>query len=501
MIRKLLLCTIAISTSVLAAPGDLDTSFDTDGKLTNPIGGGVALLQQPDGKLVVTGTVPSFTNQDVQIVRYHLNGTLDTTFSGDGKASTAIGFDDIPYALIQQPDGKLVAVGYSVDTYYNKRGVMVLRYNSDGNLDGSFGSGGKLVETHNYNEEGIGIIRQSSGKLVVGVTNYSQFLLARYTSNGVLDTTFAGAGRVSTSFDSATASPSMLLEQADGKLVLAGGAAQVTGNSDFALARYTANGELDTTFDGDGKVVTQITTADDGITALVQQPDGKLIAAGSSTVAGQRDQALVRYNTDGSLDTTFGNAGMVITDVVANLADNPSNSLVLQADGKLVFASTSVNGSVQSYSLVRYNSNGTLDTTFGNGGKILTTLSTTSWVKGLIQQQDGKLVAVGSASNGSTKYFGLARYLSGQADTDGDGLVDWLDTDNDSDGILNAADVFPLDATEWLDTDSDGIGNTADPDDDNDGTPDVMDPLPLQAHFNLDGQYRGAVIQDSSHQP
>src|SRR5438067_413471 len=280
-----------------------------------------------------------------------------------------------------------------------------------GSLDTTFGTGGKVTTSFSGSADMNALMVQPDGKLVAAGWDASQsaFGLARYNTSGSLDSTFGTGGTVSTPIGIDTYGASALVLQSDGKLVAAGDAWKDTVDADFAVIRYTANGSLDTAFGTGGKVTTAIGSGDDGASALVRQPDGKLVAAGYASVSSTYDLALVRYNTDGSLDSTFGTGGKVTTPVGS--AGDYVNALVFQSDGKLV-AAGNTEASTRDFVVVRYNATGTLDTTFGTGGKVTTAVGTGDDVAfALALQPDGNLVAGGYAANAGTDAFALVRYL------------------------------------------------------------------------------------------
>jgi uncharacterized delta-60 repeat protein len=223
----------------------------------------------------------------------------------------------------------------------------------------------------------------------------------------VLDRSFGAGGKVTTDVTGSTDGANAPVVQADGRLVAAGWSL-----ADFGLARYHPDGRLDTSF-GIGGIVTTDVGDPDEASALVVQPDGKLVAAGSAaTFQGEMaDFALVRYHRDGSLDPSFGTGGIVKTDFGA---DEGVGALILQADGKLVAAGASTNEtrvgpSTRAFALARYHRNGRLDTSFGTGGKVVTTFPGTASAGALVGQPDGRLVAAGSARIDDAD-FALARY-------------------------------------------------------------------------------------------
>ena len=295
-------------------PGSLDTTFGTDGKVTTNFSAddsGNAVALQPDGKIVVAG----YTNTNFAVARYNADGTLDTTFDSDGKVTTAIGSGtDKGYALGLQPDGKIVVAGESHNG--TDKDFALARYNANGTLDNTFGTvdsgqtrlGYATTTIGSADDVAYGLALQPDGKIVLaGQSNNGSnldFALARYNANGTLDTSFGTGGKVTTAFGNGIDSISAVALQPDGKIVVAG-----YTNTDFALARYNANGSLDTSFSNDGKVTTDLGTAFDAVYAVALQPDGKIVAAGEILTA----FGLARYNADGSLDTTFGEDGKVTT--------------------------------------------------------------------------------------------------------------------------------------------------------------------------------------------
>ena len=411
-----LIATLIAAAAASAAPGSLDSTFGAGGKTTTSFGTGsadiYALVLQPDGKMVAAGWDGS--QSAFALVRYNANGSLDPTFGTSGTASTPIGIDTSgASALVLQSDGKLVAAGNawkdSVDADF-----AVVRYNTNGSLDATFGAGGKVTTSIGSDEDdAYALALQPDGKLVAaGVTLNGfrwDFALVRYNANGSLDTTFGTGGTVITSIGTDGTGASALVLQPDGKLVAAGTTTNDGSAYDFTLVRYNANGSLDATFGTGGKVTTPIGIGDNSVSALVLQADGKLVAAGYALIAGTYDFTLVRYNTNGSLDATFGTGGKVTTPVGS--AGDYADALLVQPDGKLV-AAGNVEGSDRDFAVVRYNADGSLDGSFGTGGKVITPIGSSSDVAfSLVLQPDGKLVAGGYATNGSNDDFALVRYL------------------------------------------------------------------------------------------
>ena len=289
---------------------------------------------------------------------------------------------------------------------------------ASGGLDPSFGVGGKVTTSFSgFDQEAASAVAiQADGKIVTAGEGGHTFALARYETNGSLDATFDGDGKVTTEFGSNAVAYAIAIQKKDGKIVVAGG----SSNDGFVLARYNTDGSLDETFDDDGK----LTTGFGNVAGAVEiQPDDKIIAAGLKADSSENAFALARYNSDGSLDTTFGGDGMVTTNhggLYGATGDYGVNDIVLQADGKIVAAG--MGGLASDFLLARYDTDGDLDPTYGTGGLAFTEFGGYDEANALVIQPDGKIVAAG-LGNGR---FALARYKTdGTLDTgfDGDGKV------------------------------------------------------------------------------
>ena len=228
-------------------------------------------------------------------------------------------------------------------------------------------------------------------------------------ADGDLDTTFDSDGKVTTAIGSGTDRAFSVAIQSDGKIVVAG-LSNNGSNDDFALVRYNTDGTLDTNFDSDGKVTTAIGSGNEQALSVAIQSDGKIVAAGRSSNGSNDDFALVRYNTDGTLDTTFDSDGKVTTAIGSGT--ETAYSVAIQSDGKIVAAGFSFNGSNNDVALVRYNTDGTLDTNFDSDGKVTTDIgSYNDYARSVAIQSDGKIVVAGFSNNGSNDDFALVRYL------------------------------------------------------------------------------------------
>jgi uncharacterized delta-60 repeat protein len=413
--------------------GSPDLTFDGDGKVTTPIGSAddaaYALALTKDGKIAVAGSTFNGSDNDVAVVRYNGDGSPDPTFDGDGKVTTAIGSgNDEAFAIIQQDD-KLVVAGYSSDG--SSDDFALVRYTSTGSPDSKFGGDGKVTTSiGDGDDQADALAADSSGRLVAAGYSFDgssdDFALVRYKSNGALDTFTSQAGLVVSPLGSGDDAANALVlqtSQNQRKPVVAGSSWNGS-DDDFALARFNGDGSLDLSFGTGGSVTTPIGAGDDEAHALAVQRDRKLVVAGSSWNGTDNDFALVRYLPDGSPDPAFDGDGRVTTPFGSG--DDVVYAVVVQKDGKLVAAGSSRNGSQDDFALARYNPDGSLDASFGIGGKVTTAIGSGGVARALVVQKDGKLVVAGGASNGANDDFALVRYLPGGSPDlafDGDGQV------------------------------------------------------------------------------
>jgi uncharacterized delta-60 repeat protein len=287
----------------LASTGVLDTTFDGDGRLTTAWTGtsiAYAMAIQPDGRMVAAGTSNQGVSPDFAVARYLNDGSLDTSFNGTGKWTMNVnGGADWVRDMVIQPDGKIVVVSSS-------SGIDVVRLNADGTLDTSFDGDGWAHTA--LADDGYDVELQADGKIVIAgreTAPDNRFTVVRLNTNGSVDTTFDGDGLAVIDFGAGSDIAYALVVQPDGKLVLGGQAGN--GFLDFGLVRLNTNGSLDTSFDGDGKAQISVSAGNDTGQGMVLQPDGKLVLVGSSSVHGV---TLLRVNADGSIDTSFSGDGI-----------------------------------------------------------------------------------------------------------------------------------------------------------------------------------------------
>lgn len=401
--------TTAASGGGAGGAGTLDTTFNGTGKLTMSLGttydAPSAIAIQSDGKVVVAGAMGS-TTRSFAVVRYNTDGTLDTNFNGTGIVNTPVLGGGYGIDLVIQPDGKIIVVGM------NNNDFAVIRYNTDGSLDTTFNTTGIVyTDIAGDYDQAWGVALQPDGKIVVvglggSATSSHNFTVVRYNANGSLDTTFNTTGIVtmalSTNFDESI----KVAIQSDGKIVVIGRTDNDNTNYDFAVVRFTSAGALDTTFNSTGIVITPIGAVGDTAMGVVIQPDGKLVIAGYAGMgATGSDITVVRYNTNGSLDTSFGTNGIVTSDF-GSIYESAS-ALALQSDGKIVVAG-SLYATMSVFGVVRYNTDGTLDTSFnGTGYTAIDVLAT--------RPDYGAAIAI-NPSNGKIYVAGASLQIAGDQD-------------------------------------------------------------------------------------
>ncbi|HEV8623968.1 MAG TPA: Ig-like domain-containing protein [Acidimicrobiia bacterium] len=307
--------------------GSPDSSFDGDGKLTTDFGGyegASAVAIQSDGKIVVAGYT-SGASDDFAVARYNSNGSLDTGFSGDGKLTTDFGGYEGASAVAIQSDGKIVVAGYTSGASDD---FAIARYNSNGSLDTGFSGDGKATTDFGGYEGASAVAIQPDDKIVVaGHTSGASddFAVARYNTNGSPDSSFDGDGKLTTDFGGYEGASAVAI-QSDGKIVVAGYTS--AGVEDFAVARYNTNGSLDSGFSGDGKATTDF-GGYEGASAVAIQSDGKVVVAGHTSGASD-DFAIARYQASGGADANSSPAAA--PDAKTTATDRPVDIAVLTND-------------------------------------------------------------------------------------------------------------------------------------------------------------------------
>ncbi|MEN3332374.1 MAG: hypothetical protein V7641_1739 [Blastocatellia bacterium] len=410
------------SIPVDAGSGDLDPRFGDGGKVLTDFFGNAAeanaLAVQRDGKMVAAGSARrAFLDFDFALARHNTDGSLDETFGAGGKVVTDFfGGNDYIYNLAIQPDGKIVAAGSAAHDAVNSDFALA-RYNPDGSLDETFGTGGKLsLDFFNNTDEAHGLLLQPDGKIVIGGNTNGTGIglsvaLARYNPDGSLDATFGAGGKVIVNRAVIQQSLTDLALQADGKIVAVGWH-RPGKHSSFLLLRFTADGALDSGFGSGGEVTTEFLDRDPAATAVAMQLDGRIVVGGTAQLSsGPYVFELARYNSDGSLDATFGADGKVTTSYFPLSID--LINLLLQADGRLLAVGVAVR-SHSDFAIMRYNHDGSLDDSFGNGGLVTTDFGGQfESASAAAFQPNGRLIVAGTVLLPAGSDMALAGYDTG----------------------------------------------------------------------------------------
>lgn len=399
---------IATIHTVRTSPGSISVDITGDSDSAQ------AVTVLPDGKLLVGGfsfyPIAGYSGSpgdeswavraDYSLVRLNADGSLDTTFRQEGADLVPARIDledDVGLVMAVQADGKVVAA------QSGRGGLVVQRFNTDGSLDTSFGEAGAVtLETPDYYEDGVSLSIDADGNFYIGLRGETGATLTKLDGNGEPVASFGENGQLSLNptGDYYNGSISTGL-QPDGSVLLGSwlyvggydipGGGHVTGDPVYAVQRLTADGTLDTRFGDNGVVYFDEALIPDYHSELTVQPDGKFLLVGSSGT-------IIRLNADGSFDTSFGTGGVVDFDVQSGESERPT-SLVVQADGKIVVVGASSSlGSLSDFAMVRLNADGSLDTTFGS--------------------PDGKLHVDGSAAQDTLLGIDAAEIIQGLAGDD-----------------------------------------------------------------------------------
>jgi uncharacterized delta-60 repeat protein len=414
----LLTALLAPALAQAAKPGHLDRSFGGDGKVTTNFkhyNYAADAAIDHHGRIVAVGHPWGY---DFGLARYRPDGRLDRTFSGNGKVAS--GVYGTPSSVAIDVKGRIVVAGdYGCDgdecSYYS---AVLARYKPNGTVDRSFGFGGKvgldLVGSDDSSFASVTI--DAKGRIVVagGVDggspyNSGDFVLARYTPDGRPDPSFGGDGTVTTDFDGGSDGAGGVAIDPQGRIVVAGGAQLGNRRADFALARYLANGALDPSFDGDGRVTTHLGRSS-GASSLVIDSQGRILAAGlADRRGGEGKFGLARYLPSGELDPTLDGDGTVTTKF-GREHNSAAGAVAIDSHERIVaVGSTEAPRSYDDFALARYWPSGDLDRSFSHNGKVTTDLGGYDAAGSALLGSRDRIVAVGAG--GRKDDFALARYI------------------------------------------------------------------------------------------
>ncbi len=427
----LLITSFAISgSSALETSTDqmVDLTFGIQGRVKTQVGVGNAVAQavavQPDGKILSVGFAYNGANNDFAVVRYNPNGTLDTTFNGSGTVLTPISLEDEAYSIAIQNDGKFILAG---QTYNGVRGdIALVRYNADGSLDHAFGTAGKvIIPATSGSSLARSVAVDPNGMIAVAGHGFNgsttDIITVRLNPNGSLDPGFdgetgTGNGIVTTVVGPGTDQAYGVAIQPDGRIVV-GGFYTNAGDPDTVVMRFATDGRLDTSFGLNGLSQHAFSPDADEALSLALAPDGKIVIAGCIRFGPPNDFFIARFLENGAMDTAFGIDGS-LTVPFSSTADI-ALGVAVQPDGKVVAAGFGSNGVNNDFAIVRTTANGTLDVTFGGDGTVLTMVGdATDVANGVAIAPDGGIIAVGRTV-GFFANFGLVRYHPGIASING----------------------------------------------------------------------------------
>lgn len=402
-----------------AQSGMLDASFGDGGIVTTSItdqfniAKGMAI--QADGKIIVCGNVGPSNSYDVGVARYNEDGTLDDTFGTGGEVVIApTATLDFAFAVALQDDGKIVLGGYIFDG--DGTDVLLIRLNADGTMDDMFGTNGIVITDFGGTSEiAEAIALQDDGKILLGGYHNDNFMMLRYNTDGTLDNTYGTGGLAIANVGVASSYIQSIALQPDGKIVAVGMGFNASSHYGFAVARFNTDGTVDNTFADNGSKMINVGGGNDFGSAVLIQSDNKILLAGHTWIENdpilQYDFAVTRLNEDGSTDNTFGESGTAITNLV--YGGNYVTSMALQPDGKIIVNGNTTEPTAENLGIIRYTADGILDTSFGTNGMTLTNVAGNSdYSEAVLVQDDGKILTAGYTFSGSYSEFLLVRYTN-----------------------------------------------------------------------------------------
>ncbi len=402
-----LVCILSAISAMAQTPGTIDVSYGNNGKASASNGQEYdvarGMAMQKDGKTIVVG----YTLADFMLTRFTINGQPDSSFGSDGVVVTDINNNSVEQAnaVIMQEDGKILVAGNTLNN--TKRNFGLVRYLSNGSLDSSFSGDGKLITTiSSGQDEPFAIALQNDGKILVAGYSEGNFALVRYNKNGTPDSSFSNDGIQTTTIDAGIAVANSVHVMNDGKILLVG-YIEYNAQADCVLAKYKSNGQPDSSFGNNGSIISDVGAIDRIYCSKVQNDD-KIVVAGTIRTTDFLF-VIARFNKTGDPDTTFSNDGKM-TVSFGNSHNSKAMSIALQPDGKILVAGTD-NFVGSDFAILRLDSKGVPDNSFGNGGKVLTNFGGTNIDEaiGIAVLPDGKIM-VGGSSDGD---FITVRYFSG----------------------------------------------------------------------------------------
>jgi len=411
---------LLVATTVYCQPGSLDLNFDADGKLLIDMGGtnegAMNVLYQPDGKIIAAGS-GNLANTSSMIARLNPDGSLDNTFGIAGKAYADLGAGITLFLrdAVLQPDGKIVQAGYSGSG--SDAEATLFRYTANGFLDNTFSTDGIVTVGIVGIDIGLfAVAMQPDGKIVGaglyddGTTN--AIAAMRFNADGSVDNTFSFDGIAYVSVGVSDNFGHAVGLQSDGKILVCGTSALAPSQKYLTVTRFTVDGLLDNTFGTNGTVAIDFGQLNNIGTSVEVLPDNKILVAGNAEVSSILQQVIAKLLPDGTLDPSFGVAGLSSASIGTGTSLN--HDMTLQQDGKILLAAVADNGTDADFGLLRFDVHGNLDPSFDTDGKLMTDFGFGSdQAMSVVMQDDGLILVSGTADVGSENDFALARYISG----------------------------------------------------------------------------------------
>ena len=419
-----LLFILFVSNVNFAQFGTLDTSFGRDGIVITPFTGFDAAVQslliQPDKKIIAGGSVTKSGSTQFSLARYKVDGSLDETFGNLGQAITDYPELMVMSSMALQSDGKIIVAGNLYNSSISISRFVLVRYDSNGILDTSFGIDGRVITNISDKFDRItSIIIQNDDKIIASGTtsddaNYSDFSIARYNPDGTLDSSFGNNGITVTSIKTWDFGYAIVLQD-DNKIVISGSTSNefnpVFGpDYDFLVLKYDKYGVLDATFGNGGSVIIGTTEANEKALSVKVLSDGKIIIAGEHHIM-KYSFMISQLLPNGDIDTSYGNNGLVLNDLASQFIE----SVAMQIDGKFLITEYHGTGGCCSadIKLIRFLDDGNYDATFGTNGIVTADfLNENNQANAIVAQDDGKIVIGGVSGNQIHSDYGLARFNS-----------------------------------------------------------------------------------------
>ncbi len=383
----------------------------------------------PSGKILVAGS----SGQDFFVARFNVDGSIDTAYGLNGKTKINVDSADIVHSMLVQADGGVIVVGAGSSIT-----AAMARFDASGKLDPNFGIAGFVAKQNAPDRYTLGFIAaialQSTGKFVAGGSDFldNSFGLARYLANGSLDPTFGVGGLVKTLFGTGAIAHSMLILPND-KILLAGETNSGSG-VDAALVRYNANGTVDTSFAFDG-FLSLDSAGYDSAHQIIALADGKYLLTGISGSSRYSGNALTawRVNSNGSLDTSFDGDGKVSIALDMTTPGTEQGRAAIQSDGKILLLATIRSTDGASVVVYRLNTDGSFDKTFNGEGKVTLDVTPDDVAGAITVQSDGRILVAGATGTSTSHDAALVRLNQ-------DGSIDRSFVSANNTGTINTLD-------------------------------------------------------------